>query len=76
MTICKKLTKLLGPKNKLELESEVNIGSTFSFYIYSRMKNKSIDFRNNNSEKFNKFAKSDVDFDISENNNKSDMVSE
>lgn len=34
LVICKKLVGLLGPSDKIELKSQVGIGSTFSFDIF------------------------------------------
>ena len=35
--ICKKLVKQLGPFNKIYLESEINKGSSFYFFIYTNL---------------------------------------
>ncbi len=37
LTICKKLVELLGPFSKIFIDSEVNKGSKFWFYIYRNL---------------------------------------
>ncbi|CAK85140.1 unnamed protein product (macronuclear) [Paramecium tetraurelia] len=49
LVICKKLVGLLGPSDKIELKSQVGIGSTFSFDVYI-----DIDQRNTISKQYQK----------------------
>ncbi|CAD8042982.1 unnamed protein product [Paramecium primaurelia] len=49
LVICKKLVGLLGPSDKIELKSQVGIGSTFSFDVYI-----DIDQRNSVSKQYQK----------------------
>ena len=37
LTISQQLVKLLGPKNKIDLESKVNVGTSFKFQIYREL---------------------------------------
>ncbi|CAD8060936.1 unnamed protein product [Paramecium sonneborni] len=51
--ICKKLVGLLGPSDKINLKSQVGIGSTFSFDIYTNIDERNIIFKEYQKEMTN-----------------------
>ncbi len=34
LTICKRLVGIIGPKEEIIIESEINVGSKFSYLVY------------------------------------------
>lgn len=36
LTITKKLVGILGPQENIKLDSDIGVGSTFTFYIYTQ----------------------------------------